>query len=312
METTRLLIGFDGSGGAQNVFGDLPLAGLPEVVQATVLDVADIFLWENPPYQPREDERYDRAIADIATRIEHRHRNILAQSNDIARSGAERIEALFPKWQITYRGCPGSPAWEIVQQAADLGADLIVLGSRHHSALHRGLFGSVAHTVAAQSPCSVRICRWPEIPSVSSPRVVVGVDGSPSATLVVERVAARAWPTGTEMLVVAVKDLSLMTFYSQVPLISSEVGALIAEEEEYTRYIAEKAADRLRGAGLSVAVSTPSGHPKTVLVAEADRFQATSLFVGARGLRGLERLLLGGVSAAVAARSHCSVEIVRK
>jgi nucleotide-binding universal stress UspA family protein len=48
-----------------------------------------------------------------------------------------------------------------------------------------------------------------------------------------------------------------------------------------------------------------------VLVEEAEGWGADCVFVGATGLRGAERLLMGSVSAAVAARAHCSVEIVR-
>jgi nucleotide-binding universal stress UspA family protein len=54
------------------------------------------------------------------------------------------------------------------------------------------------------------------------------------------------------------------------------------------------------------------GNPKDVLVKEADRWDATCLFVGARGLRAVDRFLLGSVSASVAARAHCSVEVVRQ
>ena len=38
---------------------------------------------------------------------------------------------------------------------------------------------------------------------------------------------------------------------------------------------------------------------------------ASCIFVGAKGLRSVERFLTGSVSASVAARAHCSVELVR-
>ncbi|MFX4689754.1 universal stress protein, partial [Acinetobacter baumannii] len=48
------------------------------------------------------------------------------------------------------------------------------------------------------------------------------------------------------------------------------------------------------------------------LIEEAEKWQADSIFVGARGLRGRERSLLGSVASAVASRAPCSVEVVRK
>ena len=50
---------------------------------------------------------------------------------------------------------------------------------------------------------------------------------------------------------------------------------------------------------------------KSLLLEEAERWGADCIFVGARGLNRLERLLLGSVSTAVAARARCSVEVVR-
>ncbi|XVJ59664.1 MAG: universal stress protein [Tepidisphaera sp.] len=43
-----------------------------------------------------------------------------------------------------------------------------------------------------------------------------------------------------------------------------------------------------------------------------ERAGADCIFVGARGVRGLERFLLGSVSAAVAMNAHCTVEIVHR
>jgi nucleotide-binding universal stress UspA family protein len=53
------------------------------------------------------------------------------------------------------------------------------------------------------------------------------------------------------------------------------------------------------------------GDPKTVLLTEAERWQADAIVLGSRGLSGMDRFLLGSVSAAVVARAHCSVEIIR-
>ena len=49
-----------------------------------------------------------------------------------------------------------------------------------------------------------------------------------------------------------------------------------------------------------------------MLIAEAESWGADRIFVGARGMGGIDRFLLGSVSSAVAARAHCSVEVTRK
>jgi nucleotide-binding universal stress UspA family protein len=67
----------------------------------------------------------------------------------------------------------------------------------------------------------------------------------------------------------------------------------------------------LRTRGLTVSSVIKEGDPKHILLDEAEQWEADSLFVGARGLSLMERFLLGSVSAAVAARAHCSVEVVR-
>jgi nucleotide-binding universal stress UspA family protein len=51
--------------------------------------------------------------------------------------------------------------------------------------------------------------------------------------------------------------------------------------------------------------------PKRLLLSEAERWDADGVFVGARGLSRLERLLLGSVSMAAPPRAQCSVEVVR-
>jgi nucleotide-binding universal stress UspA family protein len=87
----------------------------------------------------------------------------------------------------------------------------------------------------------------------------------------------------------------------------------VSDENDLTslRHTLELLANKLRNVGLTVSVQLKKGDPKQILIEEAESWQADSIFVGAKGMRGIERLLLGSVSAAVAARAHCSVEVVR-
>ena len=82
-------------------------------------------------------------------------------------------------------------------------------------------------------------------------------------------------------------------------------------EWEWVRQVFETSADKLRAAGLTASTVIRKGNPKHVLVEEAEEWGADSIFVGAKGVRGVDRFLLGSVSSAVAARAPCSVEVVR-
>jgi nucleotide-binding universal stress UspA family protein len=90
---------------------------------------------------------------------------------------------------------------------------------------------------------------------------------------------------------------------------------LIADADEDGRSWATRAveavANEVRSAGLVPTTVVEEGDPKRFLVEEAERWKADCIFVGAKGHSGLERFLLGSVSAAVATRAHCSVEVVR-
>jgi nucleotide-binding universal stress UspA family protein len=133
---------------------------------------------------------------------------------------------------------------------------------------------------------------------------VIGVDGSSYAEAAVEAVAKRAWPEGTLAHVVAVPDLMMMAAIRWLEEIKEE-------EQASANKIVEASAEKLRRAGLSVSTLIKAGDPKHVLVDEAERWEADSIFLGARGLRAIERFMIGSVSAGVAARAGCSVEVIR-
>jgi nucleotide-binding universal stress UspA family protein len=54
-------------------------------------------------------------------------------------------------------------AWAIVDLAGEIGADLIVLGTRGHTGLVHALLGSVAERTLRHAPCSVLTVKEPRI-----------------------------------------------------------------------------------------------------------------------------------------------------
>ena len=73
----------------------------------------------------------------------------------------------------------------------------------------------------------------------------------------------------------------------------------------------ETVARELRESGLIVSTVVRDGDPKRVLLREAEYWAADCIFVGSQGLSRVERLVIGSVSSAIAARAHCSVDVVR-
>jgi nucleotide-binding universal stress UspA family protein len=81
---------------------------------------------------------------------------------------------------------------------------------------------------------------------------------------------------------------------------------------EAARMMAEWAENELRAIGLQVSVAIEKGAPGRVIIEEARKWKADSIFVGSRKFSGaLERFRLGSVSTELVTRAPCSIEVVR-
>jgi nucleotide-binding universal stress UspA family protein len=85
----------------------------------------------------------------------------------------------------------------------------------------------------------------------------------------------------------------------------------MAEEKARIKKMIDEAVSKLRAAALRTEVVVKEEDAKRLLIAEAESWGADCIFVGAKGMGWIDRFLLGSVSSAVAARAHCSVEVVR-
>ncbi len=302
----KILIAYDGSTCADAALREIAKAGLPREAEATVLTVTDIIL---PPPAPPVPGMGPVALSvqSPAVTREWRERAFRAVDDaySVAFQAAEIVRRKFPQWTVTPASEGDSPAWAIIRKAEDMNADLIIVGSHGRGAFGRFLLGSVSQKVVSDAHCSVRIARTQTMADDAPVRILIGVDSSPGAEAAVRAVARRIWPEKSEALMVAAMP-TLM-----VPAI--DLSAEIYEDEKsFLQTTLERLAEPLREAGLSVSSLIKEGDPKRLLIDESEHWKADSIFVGARGLRRIERFLIGSVSYTIAARAHCSVEVVRE
>ena len=305
----KVLIAYDGSEYARAAFEDLKRAGLPKTTDVLVLTVADVIL---PPIE-ETDESASMQVPASVQRAYERSEGKLKKAELLAKEASEELKNHFPEWRVRFEALADSPAWAILRTAEQWKSDLIVVGAQGHSVLGgRLILGSVSQRVLYESRCSVRIARRKQPEGEAPLRLLIGVDNSPHSNAVVQSVGGREWPKGCEVRLLAVVDtVMVVTPDPNEPQVMKWIEVGDEENWDQVREIFQPLADKLRAAGLDAAVKIRRGNPAHELLEEAGEWQADCVFLGAKGTRGIDRLLLGSVSSAVSARAHCSVEVVR-
>jgi nucleotide-binding universal stress UspA family protein len=297
MERMKILIGYDGSQCAESALADLRRAGLPQKVEALVVSVSED--WIPAP----------ASIGGVSTTFPLDEFKEVKEAAALAKSAKAVLETVFPEWQVHAEGAIGSPANILIWKAEEWKPELIIVGSHGRTALGRFFFGSVSQKVLHAATCSVRIARGKEKSADQPVRMIVGVDGSKDAEAAVKAIITRHWPKGSEARVVGAIGVFPPVATEYMAL---EVEKWISAENARVREAVDAASSELQGIGLGVSSVIKEEDPKYLLCAEAEEMDADCIFVGARGMGRIERMLLGSVSSAVASRAHCSVEVIRE
>ena len=305
----KILVAYDGSECADAAIADLRNAGLPKQSEVLIATVAH----EGWPHSKHP-------AAELGA-FGNPWKAMMAEAEACAAKARERLQSEFPGWRISSESLWGDPS-NIIQKTIDHWMpDLLVVGSHGRTAAGRLLLGSVSLNLVHHAHCPVRIVRA-GTPGAKTPlRIVVASDGSPQSDAVVQAVQRRTWPEGTRARVVSIAQTLVPPVPQLVPAIEGRtfateqafevIAAADERERSRLRIAADAAAINLERAGLEVDAVVVDGDPLTAIVAEAERWQADTIFLGARGLGAVDRFLLGSVSTAVVTHAHCSVEVVR-
>ncbi|HZE21857.1 MAG TPA: universal stress protein [Desulfobaccales bacterium] len=184
----------------------------------------------------------------------------------------------------------GSAYEGILEEAAELQPDLIIMGRHGYTGLTRLLMGSVTARVIGHSDCHVLVV--PQEAALSFARLLIASDGSPySEAAWVEAVSlAKAMDSYLIAVSVAAAD-------GNIPAATKVVRTLELEAEK---------------AGIRLETMLPLGRADEGIIKAAEFKEASLIVVGSHGRTGLMRLLMGSVAERVIGQANCGVLVVKK
>jgi nucleotide-binding universal stress UspA family protein len=234
--------------------------------------------------------------------------------NDVIRRQLEldrgQLGALRERWdghgaEISQILLDGWPDEELARRAAELGAELIVVGSHGRTGVKRLVLGSTAERVIRLAGVSVLVARG-AAPSGGYRRIVVGTDFTPLARQAALAAIGYAG-AGGRIDVVHCWSRPATAAGLDVP-ITLPWGAMVTELE---RIGAAHVAELRRETDVPIDFRVAQLAPDHGLVEVAERTGADLIVVGSHGRRGVKRFLLGSVAERTARHAPCSTLVVR-
>lgn len=197
-----------------------------------------------------------------------------AQARIDAVVAAAKAEGVACDTQLLYGE---EPHHEIVNTAAELAPDLIVLGRRGKRGLARLMVGHATAHVAGHAPCDVLMV--PRAGRVWNLRILLATDGSAHSTAAAQ--VARSIAAQCQM---------------PVTVVSATTRSHSTERKAEAQAAVDRVSTELKAAGIASEGLVAEGRPDEVVIDAAINHQADLIVVGSHGRTGLSRLTLGSLS----------------
>ena len=207
-----------------------------------------------------------------------------------------------------YKVVLGRPSTVLRDAAREMGADVILVGSRGHGSIASMVLGSVSAEVVDHAPCPVLVARGTRLE-----RILLAHYGSDNAFSAERKL--RDWPIfhHAHVDVVSVADAAQtwdVMLSAEVGFPPERRGALESESQQQHETIAESSSRRLVAEGHQAETVVPFGDAAHQIISIAGQHGADLIVMGTRGNTGFKRLVLGSVARNVLTHAHCSVLVV--
>lgn len=294
----RILLATDGSPEADRALG--AAATLSKRLGAD-LDVVSVEPMPDPLSWPEARIMSPELRGDIRERAE-------AAARELLEGQAEKFEEMDLEVSGVH-AVAGRPDTEIVRVAEEIGAGLVVLGSRGMGPVRRAVMGSVSLSVVHHSHGSVLVVRGEG--DLSGP-ILLAVDGSKQARAAAEAAAEISASTGSGLHVVFVMPTAEHLYGHHY--YTREIQESIREqaEDDVRKFLEEQVGWLGDHGGKVEDTHMAVGRPDAEIVKLAENLGVGLTILGNRGLGGVRRALVGSVSDSVVRHAHSPVLVVRR
>jgi nucleotide-binding universal stress UspA family protein len=272
---------------ALNWVAKMPLVDPPRVTVVHVMDTTTL----RAPFLPLP------VVASGKAYVQEEMERLKVRSAQLISDVKQQLAAL--KLKATVTKSEGAVAPEILKHAPKHDG-LLVVGSKGADTLHQFMLGSVSTNLLSYATCPVLVVKQDAAPLR---RIILATDGSVASAQALEFVLTKLQPnrsTGKKGRVPI-----------HVSVIHVEPSSWNPELMGVGHRSVERSVRKLLDAGFMAEPVYQLGKPAKAIMQAASRQHAELIVMGAKGLGGIARILLGSVSTRVAEYAACSVLVVR-
>ena len=292
---TRILLSTDGSEGAR-----LAADAAATLAKGTGSELHVVCVGPGPPLYELPD--YPARFEEVVEAQRQGAKAVLDEE-------VERLENSGANIATARLEADERPDRTIVRLGEELGAGVIVVGSRGLGGLKRALMGSVSASVVHHAQCPVLVVRDEAL--VSPTRILLATDGSEDARMADEVALELAARLGSELHLTYVEPMPERHPAPARFRVDLPPGFVAGIEQEAEAKLADQVGRIGEGRGEVARAHARVGSPSAEIVALAEELEAGLVVLGSRGLGGTRRALMGSVSDSVVRHAPCSVLVVR-
>jgi nucleotide-binding universal stress UspA family protein len=288
----RIVVGVDGSKASQTALGLVTRTAWPAGTQIRLVTACELPVdWSVMALT---------SGAGTAEEAEHDTLDSLHRLSEPLRQNGYPTETVVVQ---------GRPADVLLAEADELGADLVVVGSRGLGVTASVLLGSVSAALVDHAPCPVLVARGEAVT-----RILLATDGSQSAEAI--PAVLLAWKVFRDAPIDVLSVKRPTSLGDETALVAGLMGggtwtSDASHEVDRYRVLANEMAGRLRAGGWHADGRVRDGEAAQEIEAAAAEWGADLIITGSRGLSGLRRVLLGSVAHHVLLHSRSSVLVMR-